>query len=185
MSIVTKGGDKGKTSLLGGARVSKSDPRVECYGTVDELNTFIGFAISLSEDGFLVGELVNIQNDLNLLSSHIALAKDADEKIKKNLPAFEKTKLARIEKLIKKLESQVKPLTKFILYGGTKFSSMLHVLRAVTRRAERRLVELDEKEGTNPLFIVYLNRLSDCFFVMARAANKRYGIEEKEWEKEE
>lgn len=185
MGIVTKTGDKGITSLLGGRRVSKSSLRVETYGCVDELNTLLGFAIALSEDGFLVEELNLVQNDLHLLSSHIALQNDADEKIRKIIPNFDKNRIEKIEKMIEKFESELPPLKNFIHYRGNKFSSFLNVLRSVARRAERRAVELNQKEGLKEEIIVYLNRLSDLFFVMSRVANKHYKIEEKLWNKEE
>lgn len=183
MTIVTKGGDKGLTSLLGGRRVPKDDLRVECYGAADELNAFVGLAISLSENGLFEEELVGVQNDLHLLSSRIALDPGADEKLKSSLPGFGDDKLKSIEKLIGELEESLPPLTGFIHYGGTKFASSLHLLRAVSRRAERALVKLSNEEDVEMILVAYLNRLSDLFFLMARAANMKAGVPEKFWEK--
>jgi cob(I)alamin adenosyltransferase len=184
LSVVTKGGDAGKTSLLGGKRVGKDDLRVECYGTIDELNTFVGLSLSLSENGLFSEELDLIQNDLHLLSSHIALAPDAPEDIMGMVPEFREERLKRIEELVYKIESQLPPLNQFILYGGTKFASSLQVLRAVSRRAERALVRLGGAEDVKLIYVAYLNRLSDLFFVMSRAANKHAGAPEKIWKKE-
>ncbi len=176
MGIVTKKGDRGQTSLSQGTTVSKSNIRVEAYGSVDELNSLIGYAISLSQDDFLTEELDIIQNDLHLLSSNIAFLESGGLD-------FSEDRIKKIEDLINKLEENLPPLKHFILYRGNQFSSFLNVLRSVTRRTERRVVELNEKEGVDEKFIVYLNRLSDLFFIMARVANKHYKIEEKLWKK--
>jgi len=184
LGIVTKSGDDGKTALLGGERVSKSSTQVEAYGTIDELNSFIGFAISLSEEGLFVKELVEIQRDLNLISSHLALSEKASNEIKKVLPPFEEDKFKKIENIIESLESQIPPLNNFILYGGHKFAAILQVLRCIARRAERRVVELNEKKNVEKNIIIYLNRLSDLLFLMARSVNHHFKVEEKLWKKE-
>lgn len=184
MGIVTKFGDSGKTALLGGEVVSKSNLRVEAYGTVDELNSFVGLVLSSSEDGLFVNELVEIQNDLHLISSHLALSTKAKEEIKDLLPQFTEEKTEKIEKIIEELESKLPPLKGFILYGGHKFSAILQVLRCITRRAERRVVELHEKGKVDINVIRYLNRLSDLFFVMGRFVNFYYKIDEINWKKE-
>ncbi|MFB3852068.1 MAG: cob(I)yrinic acid a,c-diamide adenosyltransferase [Acidobacteriota bacterium] len=184
MGIVTKFGDKGKTSLLGGETVSKSNLRVEAYGSVDELNSFIGLAISFSEKELFVKELIAIQNDLHLIESHLALSKNADEKIRKIVPPFSEERIKRTETLIQKIESEIPPLNKFILYGGSKFASALQVSRCIARRAERRVVELGEKEEIEENILIYLNRLSDLLFVMARAVNHHLKIKEQFWTKE-
>lgn len=176
LGIVTKNGDIGLTSLSDGTTVSKSNIRVEAYGSVDELNSLIGYAIALSQDDFLTEELDIIQNDLHLLSSNIALPKSGDT-------CFLEERISKIEDLITKFEGNLPPLKNFILYRGNQFSSFLNVLRSVARRAERRVVELNEKEGVDEKFIIYLNRLSDLFFIMSRVANKHYKIEEKLWKK--
>lgn len=183
MSIVTKGGDLGLTSLLGGKRVPKHHQRVECYGTIDELNAIVGFAISFSEDGSFEKELIGVQNDLHLLSSRVALDPDAPEEIKASVPVFGEDRLKKIEEIISQIEPTLPQLTRFINYGGTRFASSLHLLRAVSRRAERALVRLSASEEVEPVLIAYMNRLSDLFFIMARAANIQAGVPERFWEK--
>jgi cob(I)alamin adenosyltransferase len=184
LSIVIKSGDGGTTGLLGGKRVQKDDIRVECYGTVDELNTFLGFALSLSRDGLFVDELNIVQNDLHLIASRIALQPGASDETKKIVPDFEEARLTRIEEMIEKAESAVPPLTQFILYGGTEYASALNVLRAIARRAERMIVRLDRAENVEPVIMAYINRLSDLFFVLSRAVNHSRGVKEKIWRKE-
>lgn len=184
MGIVTKFGDNGKTALLGGEVVSKSSLRVEACGTVDELNSFVGMAISFSEKGLFVDELIDIQNELHLISSHLALSPKAEKNTKNLLPNFSAEKSEKIEKIIEELESKVPPLNRFILYGGHKFAAILQVLRCITRRAERRVVELHEKEKVDINIIKYLNRLSDLYFVMGRFVNFHYKIDEINWKKE-
>lgn len=184
MSIVTKGGDGGETSLLGGKRVQKDDLRLECLGTLDELNTFVSFAASLSDDGLFLEELERIQDDLHLLTSNIALSPDAGEELKKIVPEFRDSRLQRIEETIKKLEGEIEPLRNFIFYGGHRFASALQVSRTITRRAERVLVKLGRSEQIKPAWLAYLNRLSDLFFLLSRAVNKHYGIKEKPWNKD-
>jgi cob(I)alamin adenosyltransferase len=181
---VTKFGDKGRTSLLGGEIVSKSSLRVEAYGTVDELNSFVGFAVSFSEDNLFVKELLEIQNDLHLIASHLALSEKANEKTKELVPEFSEEKIKKIETLIQEIESKIPPLNRFILYGGSKFSAILQVSRCVARRAERRVVELGEKEKVEENILIYLNRLSDLLFVMSRAVNHYRKVPEKFWTKE-
>lgn len=184
MGIVTKFGDKGRTALLGGEIVSKCSLKVEAYGSVDELSSFVGFAASFSEDGLFSEELTEIQNDLHLIVSHLALSKNANEKTKKLLPKFSEQKIRKIEMLIQKIESEIPQLNRLILYGGHKFASALQVSRCIARRAERRVVELSEKENVEENILIYLNRLSDLLFVMARAVNHHHKVIEKLWFKE-
>lgn len=181
---MTKFGDEGKTALLGGEITSKCNIRVEAYGTVDELNSFIGLAATYDENNLFTEELTRIQNDLHLISSHLALSERAGEEFKNAIPEFENKKIFDIEKLIEKLESEIPPLDKFILYGGDRFAAILQVLRCIARRAERRVVELSEKEKVEKNFIIYLNRLSDLFFVMSRKVNLYFKIPERAWKKE-
>jgi len=183
LSVVTKGGDKGRTSLLGGKRVPKDDPRVECYGTVDELNALVGLALSLARDALFAEELTAVQNDLHLLSSRIALDPGAGDEIKACVPAFGEERLKRVEALIERVEPTLPRLTRFILYGGTEFAASLQVLRAVARRAERALVRFSGTGEVDEIWLAYLNRLSDLFFILSRAANMRAGAAERFWEK--
>ncbi|MFN8254748.1 MAG: cob(I)yrinic acid a,c-diamide adenosyltransferase [Bacteroidales bacterium] len=165
MKIYTKKGDKGKTSLLSGTKVLKSNPRIEAYGTVDELNSFIGMlrssASRLNQDNVL--EL--IQNQLFNIGSQLAMDK-ANTAIK--LPEININDIERIENEIDEMDASLPELKSFIIPGGSMPVAMAHVCRSVCRRAERLCVKLSEKEKVNELIIIYLNRLSDFFFVLAR-----------------
>lgn len=168
MKIYTRTGDKGETSLLGGTRSPKSHPRIDALGTLDELNSAIGVAVAfLSEKkhASLKKKLINIQKDLIKISSVLAS------------PAFQKVegldkRVAEFEKLIDSLSSQMPPLKSFILPGGGKSGALLHLSRAIARRAERKAVTLFDKEGIDNNILIYLNRLSDLLFTMARVANQ-------------
>lgn len=167
MKIYTRTGDKGETSLLGGMKVSKSHVRVEAYGTLDELNSSIGVSLSfLVEEKYTVlrKELTKIQNDLIEISSALASPK-------LYIVAGLDKRVAGFEKLIDALSGQMPPLKNFILPGGTKPGALLHLSRAIARRAERRIVALPKSEYIDNNILVYLNRLSDLLFTMARFAN--------------
>lgn len=169
MKIYTKTGDDGTTSLCDGKRVSKSSPRVNACGDIDELNSFLGLAASFTRNKRLVYLLQEVQHDLFLLASHTAVC---DTKNHSKLPAFDEKKILKIESLIDEISSSLKPLKKFILPGGTTLASALHTARTICRRAERSCVLLAEDEGVYKPVIPYLNRLSDLLFVLARKANK-------------
>lgn len=158
MPIYTKTGDRGTTSLYGGIRVLKSDPRVDAYGTVDELTSFIGLVGSIIKNKNHRTLLVEIQKDLYHIMGTLAGAKTDLNYLEKKITAFEKT----IDAMDKKLPR----LRRFIIPGGEKVSSWFHILRAVTRRAERKTLKHD------PIIVKYLNRLSDLFFTMARIYGK-------------
>jgi cob(I)alamin adenosyltransferase len=177
--IYTKTGDSGETSLFDNTRVSKADARVDAYGEVDELNAALGVAIAAGTGDDIAAELQSIQRELFALGARLA---DPSSRIapRVNKAAITNADVERLEQAIDRLETEVPPLRRFILPGGTTAGALLHLARTVCRRAERRVVGL----GTNavePLVIVYLNRLSDLLFVMARVANRRAGVPDIEW----
>ncbi len=169
MKIYTKKGDKGKTSLCCGEKVSKNSPRVEAYGNIDELSSYIGLAISLNRSSKIKKVLENIQHDLAALGAHAATA---SPKMQDVLPKFPASKITKLEKTIDEFDKKLPTLKRFVLPGGTKEACVLHVARTVCRRAERSCVSLSEKEKIFENIIPYLNRLSDLLFVLARTANK-------------
>ncbi len=178
MKIYTKTGDKGTTSLFGGTLIEKDTKRIEAYGSVDELNSQLGVVRSLDPPDDIDTILGGIQNDLFVLGSD--LATPAANQRKKML-LLEARHVENLERTIDRLDASLEPLTKFILPGGSRVGAELHRARTVCRRTERVVVSLLRKGdiGTTPF--VYLNRLSDLLFVMARYANKRAGVREVEW----
>jgi len=172
--IYTKTGDKGTTALGDGRRVPKDAPRIEAYGTVDELNAVLGLALLVVADADGAALLKSIQNDLFDLGADLCVP----ERPKRGRAAQARKPLRIAEAHVKPLEQAIdrfnaalQPLRSFVLPGGTAASAWLHLARTVCRRAERRLVALARKEPINPQAIIYLNRLSDLLFVMARRAN--------------
>lgn len=178
MKIYTKTGDAGETGLLGGARVSKASPRVAAYGDVDELNAWMGVARSTA-DGSLAEILERVQRQLFAIGARLAdpVGAVADRVAK---TAVSSEDVGQLERWIDSLEAELPPLRRFILAGGTPTAASLHVARTVCRRAERGVVALG-RDAVESDVIVYLNRLSDLLFVMARAANRRSGVAEPEW----
>ncbi len=172
--VVTKKGDRGETSLVGGTRVSKSSPRVDAYGDVDELNSFLGLARTNIGDAELNGILLDRQNELFTLGSDLASPLDVE------VPRIEEKHIGELEKTIERLLKELDPLKEFILPGGNAAGATLQVARAVARRAERKVVKLSAEEKINNLVLTYLNRLSDFLFVLARVANKRSGALEEQ-----
>ena len=169
--IYTRGGDKGQTSLAGGKRVSKHDLRVETYGTVDEANAFIGLA-RLTLDGPADESLGRIQNDLFDLGADLARPNGRpDDPAEKNALRISQSQIDRLEAEIDAFNEPLNPLTSFVLPGGTDASAYLHAARTVVRRAERLATSLMQAEQVNAPAVVYLNRLSDHLFVMARQQN--------------
>lgn len=179
MKIYTKTGDDGSTGLLGGSRVSKADPRIECYGLIDELNASLGWAGAVTPIGELPEQIRAVQNDLFVIGSHLAVADGAAAPA--TLPALEETIVARLEMQIDAAVAQLPPLRNFILPGGSEQASRLHVARTVCRRAERRLVTFAQDRPVAAVILTYLNRLSDWLFVQARVANKHAGVEDSLW----
>ncbi|AQX04999.1 cob(I)yrinic acid a,c-diamide adenosyltransferase [Elizabethkingia meningoseptica] len=182
--IYTKTGDKGETALYGGTRVSKASARVEAYGTIDELNAFIGVAKSHIDDKDCVEQLAKIQYDLFTLGSEAATPLD---KIylangKSRLPVTIKEEdISGLEVWMDKMDESLEPLQFFILPGGGKAATFLHVARTICRRAERGMVFLNETEEVRPELIKYLNRLSDYLFIMARYVSMLDNEREEYW----
>ncbi|UVS70513.1 cob(I)yrinic acid a,c-diamide adenosyltransferase [Nitrososphaera viennensis] len=187
MKIYTRTGDKGETGLIGGRRVSKADLRIVAYGAVDELNSNIGLAVSSLHGkekkmfSDLADVLTQVQNDLFIVGSDLA---DPDyPKSQYNTPRTDEKMASALEPVIDRFESELEPITFFILPGGSAEASMLHVCRGVARRAETAAVALSKAESINPAVVVYLNRLADLLFVAARLANKRQGVPDVAWKK--
>ena len=180
MKIYTKTGDKGDTGLFGGERVSKSSERIEAYGTVDELNSFIGMAVVEVKDNEVKELLKKIQNELFTVGSDLATP-DIEKNKKLNIERVQEKFCADAEKAIDYFEDKLEPLKNFILPGGSKSSALLHVCRSVCRRAERRVVKLSSSEKIGENLVIYLNRLSDLFFVLARYENKAAGVPDTKW----
>jgi len=178
--IYTKTGDDGTTALGSRLRVSKDDLRVETYGTIDELNSLIGLALSYGLDDKLGEELKSIQNTLLHLGSDLAFPED--DKKAWQVPRIEVKHVEELEKKIDEINELVGPLENFILPGGTPGAAALQVARAVCRRAERLAVTLSNSQPVNPLNLSYLNRLSDLLFVMGRYENQQKGIDEPIWD---
>lgn len=180
--IYTKTGDAGETSLFGGDRVAKDDPRLEAYGSLDELNAFLGWFRGTTRETDLAGIVLRIQPVLFDLGAHLATPSTAD-KARRLLPAFDTARIAELEAAIDTLESELPPLTTFILPGGSAESALIQVIRAVSRRAERAVVRAIEESGAElpEGGLAYLNRLSDLLFVMGRAVNRRQQGEETTW----
>ena len=181
MKIYTKKGDKGKTQLLGGSMVDKNHIKLECYGTIDELNTFIGNIYDQEISAFHKEILFKIQNHLFNLGSIISFDGKKD-KIK--LPNITTQNIKMMEKAIDKMEEELPMLRAFVLPSGHPTASKCHIARAVCRRAERNLVALSQEEQIDNLHIQYLNRLSDYLFVLARAILKDNNAQEIKWQKD-
>lgn len=178
MKIYTRGGDRGETSLFGGARVSKSDPRIESYGTVDELNSCIGMARALGSGSIVDGHLEQIQNDLFEIGSHLASPQGSTR-----FSGVDPQRISDLEGAIDSMESSLAPLRNFILPGGSQPSASLHLARTICRRCERHVVGLADPSDVSGTTIAYLNRLSDFLFVAARFVNQERGVADVEWKK--
>ena len=176
MKIYTKTGDGGKTSLFDNSRVLKSDVRIMSYGAVDELNSSLGIALSLELIPEIENILIKIQNDLFIVGSDLANPNMSDKKIR-TTPEM----ITFLEQKIDLLEPQLKPLTSFILPGGTLLASIIHMSRTISRRAETHVVELSKTQKINKEAAIYLNRLSDLMFVLARTINNRKNIPDIVW----
>jgi len=177
--IYTKQGDKGETCLVGGQRVPKDTLRIECYGTVDELNCFIGrAAVMAAELPRLQAMLIRVQHELFNLGSILATL---PEDVHPKQPTVTSVEVEQLERDLDLLNADLAPLRSFVLPGGTMLCAELHICRAVCRRAERLLVTLSHQESVPVDSIKYLNRLSDAFFVWSRWANVSVGAEEVLW----
>jgi cob(I)alamin adenosyltransferase len=178
MKIYTKTGDLGTTSLFGGKRVSKADLRIDAYGTVDELNSFLGLVRDQEVNSKRKETLIRIQNSLFVMGSILA-TEPGNAKVK--IPSLQETEILFLEQEIDAMESELAPLRFFILPGGHFSVSFCHVARTVCRRAERLVTALHDQESIDPLVIKYLNRLSDYLFVLSRKMAKELGVEEVAW----
>ena len=179
MKIYTRSGDRGDTGLLDGSRVPKAAPRVEACGAVDELNAALGLVLAAEIDADVAEMAKAVQRDLLALGGRLA---DPTMTIAARVSkaALGESDVHRLETWIDQLENELAPLHRFILPGGSPPGAMLHLARTVCRRAERRIVALGPG-AVDPVLVVYINRLSDLLFVMARAVNRRAGEIESEW----
>jgi cob(I)alamin adenosyltransferase len=176
MKIYTKTGDDGQTGLWGGLRVPKDSARVQAYGTVDECNAAVGVARAIAGAGELDDLLAHIQDQLFVVGADLATPGQAA-----NIPRVGPEMIIFIEETIDRLEAELVPLKQFILPGGTPAAAHLHLARTICRRAERWVVALAHAEPIGPQIAIYLNRLSDGLFVLARAANARAGVPDVPW----
>jgi cob(I)alamin adenosyltransferase len=181
MKIYTKTGDSGDTGLFGGGRVGKDHPRVEAYGDVDELNATLGLVRALEPMPRIDEVIVPIQRDL--FSIGALLATPDRDKMRASLEKarIDDTRIRELELAIDQCETELEPLRSFIVPGGTAKAAALHVARTVCRRAERRVVALQQTEELPSLVVIYLNRVSDLLFMLARVANRRAGAGEVSW----
>ena len=178
MKIYTKKGDQGHTGLIGGTRVSKGELRIEAYGTVDELNSYVGLIRSFDINSNSVVQLLEIQDRLFTIGS--SLASDP-EKSQMKIPDLLESDVERLENWMDEMDTTLPELTSFVLPGGHPFVGHIHVCRCVCRRTERLVVALDEHDYVAPLVLTYLNRLSDYLFVLGRKIAMELNIQEKEW----
>jgi cob(I)alamin adenosyltransferase len=181
MKIYTKKGDSGSTQLLGGTIVKKNHIRLECYGTIDELNAFVGNIYDDIEKKSHKKFLYKIQNQLFNLGSCIAYD---GKKSTLNLPNISENDVSLIESEIDKIDNQLPVLKNFILPSGHTIASKCHIARTVCRRAERNLIAIEQDESINHLHLIYLNRLSDYLFVLARSILMENDIPAVEWQKD-
>ncbi len=179
MKIYTRTGDKGETGLFGGARVPKDDPRVEAYGTIDETNAAIGVALSHFQVPFVQRVLVEVQSDLFTLGAELSAATGHEARL--GIQLLTDADVLRLEQAIDEAEEPLPPLKNFILPGGPPEVSALHFARTVARRAERRVLTLGQREPVRGTILIYLNRLADLLFVLARRAGHEKGGAEVPW----
>ncbi len=178
MKIYTKTGDKGTTALFGGKRVSKADLRIETYGTVDELNSYVGLVRDQPVNQNRKTILVEIQDRLFTIGSILA-TEPGNTKVK--IPSLAQDDVTLLEKEIDAMDAELPPMKSFVLPGGHQSVSFCHVARTVCRRAERLVIALDAQEKTDALVIQYLNRLSDYLFMLSRKMSAELNVEETPW----
>jgi cob(I)alamin adenosyltransferase len=174
--IYTRGGDEGETSLGDGSRVSKGDPRIGAYGTIDELNSHLGIALSGACPEPLRGPLESVQNELFDVGADLCVPFEVEGRLR-----VEQRMVDRLEELCDRFNADLPELRSFVLPGGTPTAAAIHVARTVCRRAERETLAAASELDVNPLVLVYLNRLSDLLFILARAANALAGSGEPLW----
>jgi cob(I)alamin adenosyltransferase len=178
MKIYTKKGDGGTTSLLGGTKVPKYDLRIEAYGTVDELNAYLGQLCDQAAVQAHLSLVREVQNKLFVIGSH--LANDPDSKFE--LPRLNERDVERLERSMDHMDESLPALKNFVLPGGHPANSIAHVCRTICRRAERRSTELHEQSPVDPLILIYLNRLSDWLFMLSRHLSHQAGAAEIIWQ---
>lgn len=185
LKIYTKTGDRGETGLFGGQRVPKDNARVEAYGDVDELNSVLGVAIAaLTAEGQteIAEGLRAVQSDLFTVGANLATPAPEDGGRESSfIPGLAAGRVEELERWIDTAEGELEPLKSFVLPGGTGGASYLHLARTVCRRAERRVVSLSHQAQVGDEWIIYLNRLSDLLFTLARLANRRAGVDDVPW----
>jgi len=185
MKIYTKTGDTGTTSLFGGTRVAKHHIRIESYGTTDELNSWIGLVRDHVSDETIKGRLQQIQERLFVLGAQLATepekAKLKSGKDRLNINTLEEQDVEKLEEAMDQMNAQLPPMTHFILPGGHPTVSYCHVARTICRRAERMITYLNENEPVDPIILVFINRLSDYLFVLARKLSASLKAEEIKW----
>lgn len=179
MKIYTKTGDDGTTALFDGTRVKKDDPRVDTYGDIDELNAMLGLVASGSGDAEFSQLMIRIQRDLFALGAQLANPSHKKQKAKAD---FSAEKTVFLEKNIDKYEAEFGPVKTFMLPGGSATAARFEFARTICRRAERKVVALSENEKVKPDILIYLNRLSDLLFMLARVANKREKVKDVPWD---
>ena len=181
MKIYTRSGDEGDTGLFGGGRVPKDHPRVAAYGDVDELSSAVGLARATSPTDFADRLLEGVQRDLFAIGGQ--LATPDPERVARALEkaALSAERVTELERAIDEADAELTPLKAFILPAGTAKAAALHLARTVCRRAERSVVRLARESDVPPLFLIYLNRLSDALFTLARLANHRAGVQDTPW----
>ncbi len=181
MKIYTKTGDKGTTSLIGGTRVEKNHYRLEAYGTIDELNSFLGLLRSKTKEEPVKEIILDIQNTLFSVGAYLALEKNT-----KKIPDYaiiSAEKVTKLEEIIDKIQDNLPKLTNFIIYGEDELSAICHVCRAVSRRAERNITTVNQEDKVDDNLLKYINRLSDFLFILARYYTKTEGKEDFFWQK--
>jgi len=184
VKIYTRAGDAGQTALFGGLKVRKDVPRVEAYGTVDELNACLGLAaVAVGDHPDIQALLARVQSELFDLGAELSTPPDrARDRLAARMPLLDTGPVEVMEGEIDRYEGELASLKTFILPGGTPAAAALHLARTVCRRAERRVLSLAALEEVNPEVVRYMNRLSDLLFVLARVANRQAGVEDVRWQ---
>ncbi|MCH7611816.1 MAG: cob(I)yrinic acid a,c-diamide adenosyltransferase [Candidatus Marinimicrobia bacterium] len=175
--VTTRTGDRGETGLGDGSRVQKDDIRIQCLGAIDELNSFIGFGKTAVNDKSIISFLESIQQDLFNIGGELSLPG-------KEIMAVDVNRIVELESSVLEWNEGLPQLKEFILPGGAEASSRMHLVRTSARRAERKLIQLHQSEPVSDHCIMYFNRLSDVFFVLARKLQREEGVNEKQWKHE-
>ena len=178
--VYTKTGDKGITSLIGGTRVKKSDIRINSYGTVDELNSFVGLLATYIKEEETIELLAEMQNVLFNIGCNLAMGDNFKKELKESVVTNKL--IGNVEKAIDRMQAAIPELKSFVIPGGSRSASIAHVCRTVCRRAERLIIALDETSEVDKNLLAYINRLSDYFFILSRYLNNIENVAEKIWQ---